>query len=89
MTDNILNNQICIPVGLKKYNKNNTKEKILRLSGPDFIGAVINLYVTTNCLLHREIDYTKISMIRLIKNNIHYSEDKHYSEIDNDLLSNP
>jgi len=89
LTNNIIQKNICIPTGYKKnypLNYNNTKEKILRFSGPDFYSAAINLSICTNGLLHREIEYKKFATIEGKNKKLHYKNSKHYSEIDKNII---
>lgn len=84
LVTNILDNNICVPYSQDNLNKK--KEKILRLSGPDAFSAAIDNFIVSNCILHREINYTKIAKISPKGRPMYNDNYPHYTKQGNILL---
>lgn len=80
MVFNINNNHMCIPYNYSLDSSNQTKETIIRLTGPDAFAAAINTCITSIGVLHKEIDIFSVAKCFPYGRPMYNKKNPHYSQ---------
>jgi len=86
MVFNINNDHLCVPYNYSSDSSNQTKETIIRLTGPDAFAAAINTCITTIGVLHKEIDIFSTAQCFPYGRPMYNQNNPHYTEFPVNLL---